>query len=190
MLRWITLVDLGHLLGRADQHERGLAGGRRAVPGRHVEGVAGLEHLGVVPVGERDLPGRDVAPVGARAAVVGEALEQAHHVGRLAEVQEADLIAVDDVLSDRSDPDVLHLRCGCSSIPSASLSPFADLQRGARGRRSHEAFAPSFGRDRRGQGTFASSRQRMLSSLSLNHAARPISGTFAMSPSQVTPGSS
>jgi hypothetical protein len=40
------------------------------------------------------------------------------------------------------------------------------------------------------QPTATSSMHMMLSSLSLNHAARPISGTVAMSPSQLTPGMS
>jgi hypothetical protein len=65
------------------------------VAGWGVVRVTRLVHLVPVRKAERDASTDDVAPVRALAAVVGKALEERRRVGALAEVLEADRIAVE-----------------------------------------------------------------------------------------------
>ena len=82
-------------VARAELDVFGSCFDERVVALGDVERVAGLEHFVVVGEAEGDLAFEDVAPVRARAAVVGEPLEERRRVDRLREGEEVDRVIVE-----------------------------------------------------------------------------------------------
>jgi hypothetical protein len=82
------------LLARAELEVLAPGFGRRNVPGRQVERIAGLEDLLVVREAKGQPALEDISPVRALAAVVGQAPEERGRVDVLAKGHEVDRVAV------------------------------------------------------------------------------------------------
>src|SRR6185436_2676628 len=98
----------------------------RDVPGWQVEGVSGLDDLVVVPEAECHAPLEHIAPVGARAVVVRQALHDRGRVDVVAEGHEVDRVAVDVLVAILDRADVLDVRGALLRYLRHGSSPWLD----------------------------------------------------------------
>jgi len=104
-------MDFGHLLPRAELKELAAGLRRRYVTRTHVVGVAALVDLVVVGVVDRDLAGEEITPVRARAAIVGQALEQLDQGMTLPDRDELDGVVVQIAAGVKGRTRLLNVRC-------------------------------------------------------------------------------